>query len=41
MTLSNSKEKVDLLKTKRDNAPSLPIDALIEKSDNLEILLVE
>ena len=39
--LITGQEKVDLLKTKRDNASSLPIDALIEKADNLEILLVE
>ena len=39
--LITGQEKVDLLKTKRDNASSLPIDALIEKADNLEILIVE
>ena len=39
--LITGQEKVDLLKTKRDNASSLPIDALIEKADNLEILLAE
>ena len=39
--LITGQEKVDLLKTKRDNASSLPIDALIEKADNLEIFIVE
>ena len=39
--LITGQEKVDLIKTKRDNASSLPIDALIEKADNLEILSVD
>ena len=39
--LITGQEKVDLLKTRRHNASLLPIDALIEKADNLEILLVE
>ena len=39
--LITDQEKVDLLKTRRHNASLLPIDALIEKADNLEILLVE
>jgi 6-phosphogluconolactonase/glucosamine-6-phosphate isomerase/deaminase len=39
--LITDQEKVDLLKAKRDNSSSLPIDALIEKADNLEILLAE
>jgi 6-phosphogluconolactonase/glucosamine-6-phosphate isomerase/deaminase len=39
--LITGQEKVDLLKAKRDNSSSLPIDALIEKADNLEILLAE
>ena len=39
--LVTGQEKVDLLKTKRDNCTSLPIDSLIERANNLEILLVE
>lgn len=39
--LISGQEKVDLLKTKRDNASSLPIETLIENGDNQEILLVE
>ena len=39
--LITGQEKVDLIRTKRDNSNSLPIDALIEKANNLEILLVE
>ncbi len=39
--LITGQEKVDLLKTKRDNSISLPIDALIERANNLEILLLE
>ena len=39
--LVTGQEKLDLLKTKRDNRTSLPIDSLIERANNLEILLVE